>query len=503
MKKIILTTINARYTHSAIGLRYLYANLKELREDAEIQEYVLNENTRDIVEKILSQKPSIVGIGAYIWNAPEVKKVIDMLKLVSPKTQIVLGGPEASHSPFRVNFDNADYIIQGEGDFAFYELCKDLLNDILPSERIIKAAPADLSQIELPYKYYTDHDIANRNIYVEASRGCPFTCEFCLSSIDKSVRYFDTDTILGEFNTLWERGARKFKFIDRTFNLNIKTTNRILDFFLEKEPPYLAHFEMVPEHFPERLKERISKFPPASLQLEVGIQTLNPEVADNISRKLNFEKIKENLHFLGASTHAHLHVDLIVGLPGETIESFAKNLNLLATLTNSEIQIGILKKLSGTSLCRHDQDHQMVYSNEPPYEILKNDLIDFAMMQKMKRFARFWDLTYNSGNFFDSIRMLWPKGDVYTGFYDFSEWLFGATQSTYQISLKRLVELIFTYLTTEMNYPKSEVANRMLKDILRIKGRAIPPILSENATEIPEIERRQLSKINKRQIQHL
>ena len=264
--KIILTTLNSRFTHSAIGLRYLYANMQELKDDTAILEFSINDAIQTIAEKLLIDQPDIIGIGVYIWNASQVRELLHILKKVAPKTIIVLGGPEVTHLPFRVNFDEADYIIQGEGDLAFYALCKNITNK-QPTEKIIKMSMPDLKAIKLPYMYYTDEDIKNRYIYVEISRGCPFECEFCLSSMDEKVRAFKLDEVLAEFQKLWERGARNFKFVDRTFNLNMKAANKILDFFLEKEPPYFAHFEVIPDHFPASLREKIKRFPHGALNL--------------------------------------------------------------------------------------------------------------------------------------------------------------------------------------------------------------------------------------------
>ncbi|MDX8395474.1 MAG: cobalamin-dependent protein, partial [Mariprofundaceae bacterium] len=297
MNSIILTTLNARYTHTSIGLRYLFANLEELQSDAEILEFVINDNVQDIAEQLLANKPKIIGIGVYIWNVLQVRDVLEIIKKVSPEICVILGGPEVSYSPLRVNLDVADYIVQGEGDIAFYGLCKSILDGNPPAEEIIKADIAPLENIKLPYQYYTNEDVKNRYIYVEASRGCPFQCEFCLSSMDNRVRDIFIDGLLEEFEILWQRGVRSFKFIDRTFNLNMKVANKLLDFFLSRDEPYFAHFEVIPDHFPSSLKERISLFPAASLQLEVGIQTLNAEVAMNIHRKLKVEKIKENIRF--------------------------------------------------------------------------------------------------------------------------------------------------------------------------------------------------------------
>ncbi|MFA6192609.1 MAG: DUF4080 domain-containing protein [Sulfurimonas sp.] len=500
MKKIILTTLNSRYTHSSIGLRYLYANLKELQEEAEILEFSINDALQTVAEKLLIQTPDIIGIGVYIWNAKEIQELIHILKKVLPSTTIILGGPEVSHEPFRVNFDEVDFIIQGEGDLAFYELCRNIIDTNPPKSRIMKMDTPNLKEIEFPYKYYTDDDIKNRYIYVEISRGCPFHCEFCLSSMDERVRAFDLDAVLEEFEKLWQRGARNFKFVDRTFNLNMKTANKILDFFLAKEPPYFAHFEVIPDHFPASIKEKIAKFPHGALQFEIGIQTLNPEIAQNISRQLNLEKIRENISFLEHETEAHIHLDLIVGLPGESLGSFGKNLDELTKLSSCEIQIGILKKLSGTFINRHDIEHGMVYSDIPPYDILQSSQLSFNDIQIMKRFARFWDLTYNSGNFKKSVKLIWQDESVYENFYAFGMWIYKQTDSTWQISLQRLGELLFIYLTQIKKISPDIVAKEMLEDMMKVKGRAIPSYLKAHAKDFSSDAKEGTAGFNKRQI---
>lgn len=498
---IILTTLNSRYTHSSIGLRYLYANLKELQSNSKIIEFSINDAIQTIAEKLLINSPKIIGIGVYIWNAKEVNELLHIIKKVSPQTNIILGGPEVTHEPFRVNLDEADFIIQGEGDIAFYELCKDILNSNPIKNKIIKMDLPSLKEIALPYEYYTDDDIKNRYLYVEISRGCPFECEFCLSSMDEKVRAFDLEAVLKEFEKLWQRGARAFKFVDRTFNLNMLSANKILDFFLTKEPPYFAHFEVIPDHFPSSIKEKIKQFSNGSLQLEIGIQTLNPEIANNISRQLKLEKIKENIRFLENETHAHIHLDLIVGLPGETLESFGVNLDGLVSLSSCEIQIGILKKLSGTFINRHDIAHGMVYSDIPPYDILKNNQLSFNDIQIMKRFARFWDLTYNSGNFKKSAPLLWQNSrEVFKNFYDFSAWIYTQTDSTWKISLQRLGELLFSYLRDIKKLKPELIASIMLEDMMKLKGRSVPAYLKPFSKNFTADTKSGTAGFNKRQV---
>ena len=496
-KNIILTTLNSRFSHSSLSLRYLFANLKELKDEAKILEFVINSQNQTIVEEILEYKPKIVLISTYIWNATDVAEIVKYIKLISPNTIVALGGPEISHLPHRVDFQMADYFMFGEGEISVYNLCKNILGGIRPKDKIIQAKPVEFDKIALPYDYYTDFDIKNRHIYIESSRGCPFTCEFCLSSIDSFMRYLPIDVFLNEIDKLWNRGARNYKFIDRTFNLKISYAKAILDYFLAKDEDYFLHFEVIPDNFPEELRGLIKQFKPGCLQLEVGIQTLNLDVAKEIHRNLKIDKIKDNLKFLSQETHAHMHIDLIIGLPSEDIESFGRNLNQLYTLSTGEIQVGILKKLSGTTLDRHDKVYGMVYNDSPPYDILKNDLISFSLMQDMKRFARFWDIIYNSGNFQKTTALLFEDGKVFENFYALSKWLYKRSESTYKISLDRMAEFLYEFMSK--TWDKDVIANCILEDVMKVGGRNVPPFLKKLIPQDHNVLQKEVSKANKRQ----
>ena len=218
--KILLTTLNARYMHSAFGLRYLYANLGEQQSAAELIEFTIQEQPLSIAEKLLSYQPEVIGFSVYIWNVSEIEAVVGLLKSIKPEIRIILGGPEVSHSPDLPKLcDLADYVIAGPGEQDFRELCEKLLQGEHPQTKYIDGRATPLEQLVLPYLFYNDEDIRNRLIYVEASRGCPFKCEFCLSALDKTATAFPLDAFLTEIDQLWQRGVRNFKFIDRTFNL--------------------------------------------------------------------------------------------------------------------------------------------------------------------------------------------------------------------------------------------------------------------------------------------
>ena len=315
-------------------------------------------------------------------------------------------------------------------------------------------------------------------IYVEASRGCPFKCEFCLSSLDVPVRNVPLDAFLAAMQSLLDRGVRHFKFVDRTFNLNLNIGRAILRFFLDRYIPGLfLHFEMIPDRLPEGLRELIRQFPAGSLQFEVGIQTFNDDVAGLISRRQDNAKVAENLRFLREETGVHVHADLIVGLPGEGVESFGEGFDRLVAMRPQEIQVGILKRLRGTPIVRHDAAWEMVYSPSPPYEVLRTKLVDFATMQRMRRFARYWDAVANSGNFVETTPMIWGEGSAFSGFMSFSDWLYGRVGRTHSIALQTLAERVFEYLCEQRGLGREHVAAAMWRDYQRGGRRDKPEFL--------------------------
>lgn len=505
MPDIVLATLNAKFIHAAFGLRYLFANLGELQSRAVIAEFDINQRPLDIAEKLVALNPKILGLGIYIWNVAETTEVISTIKKVRPEIKIILGGPEVSHETESQEIVRlADHVITGEGDLKFTEVCRELLNSKSAIPKIIPAGLPDLAKLELPYDFYTDADLAHRIVYVEASRGCPFTCEFCLSSLDIPVRSFPLEKFLGAMQKLLDRGLKQFKFVDRTFNLNIATGKAILEFFRARhQPGNFYHFEMIPDRLPPELREVIAKFPAGALQFEIGIQTFNPEVGARIRRRQNYEKLAENFHFLRRETSVHMHADLIVGLPGETVESFAAGFDKLIALGPQEIQVGMLKRLRGTTIARHDAEWQMIYNTHPPYEILQNKLIDFTTMQRLRRFAKYWDLVGNSGNFVETAPLIWRDQSPFQNFLKFSDWLFARLNRTDSIALARLAELTFEFLTRELALDAKSVAETFWKDCRRTGRRDAPNFLKEflPAENWPAIRDRDRS-LPKRQSRH-
>ncbi|MGD9583564.1 MAG: radical SAM protein [Lysobacterales bacterium] len=477
MPEIVLATLNARYAHAAMGLRCLRANLGEWRESSVIVEFVIGQKTEEMVEQILALKPRHLGLGVYIWNVTECTRLVAQLKVVAPELTIILGGPEVSHEIDQQRICQlADYVISGWGDVSFADLIGQLQAGLEPPAKTIAGVQPPLDRLALPYAEYSDQDLAGRHLYVEASRGCPFKCAFCLSALDLTAWAFPLTGFLAALEHLYQRGARQFKFVDRTFNLKVSSSIAILQFFLDKitaapdDPPF-AHFELIPDHLPERLKAMIRRFPPGTLQFEIGIQSFNPEVQALISRRQDNAAAAANIAWLRSESGAHLHVDLIAGLPGEDLASFAAGFDRLVALAPHEIQFGILKRLRGTPLAQQAEALGLRFSPDPPYPILANRLIDFPTMQRLNRFARYFDLIANSGRYPLSLPLL--LGDrPFVRFLAFADWLYAETRQTHAFAQERLVERVYRYLCEHGQTPPASAAAALLADYRGSGGRS-------------------------------
>ena len=507
MPDIVLATLNAKYAHAAFGLRYLLANLGDLRPRAALLEFDIHQPPAQIAEVILAQNPKIVGLGIYIWNVTPSTELAATLKQIRPDLILILGGPEVSYeTEGQVIVGHADYVLTGEADLKFAQVCRDLLAGEKPPRKIIASELPALDRLTLPYDLYSDDDIAHRIIYVEASRGCPFSCEFCLSSLDVPVRQFPLPALLENLDNLLRRGVRQFKFVDRTFNLNLATSRALLQFFLERHRSGLfVHFEMIPDRLPEALREIIVRFPPGALQFEVGVQTFNPDVSSLISRRQDYGRLADNLNFLREHTGVHVHADLIAGLPGETMESFGEGFDRLVALGPQEIQVGILKRLRGTPITRHDAAWGMVYDAQPPYEILETKLLNSGDLQRLRRFARFWDLIGNSGNFVSTAPLIWSGGgSPFTEFMRLTAWLHDQLGRQHGIPLVELSALLFKFLTIEKSLPADAIAAALWQDY-RAGGRSDLPKFLRPFVSDPAILRseRPHFAMPKRQQRHL
>ena len=492
---IVLATINARWAHASFGLRALQANLGALADRSVILERTLEHRAVDVVEAILAFHPRVVGLGVYVWNAAAMLDVVRALKKVRPELLVVLGGPEVSHEQERQEICAlADIVVGGEGEDAFREICERTLAPARSPEgggparggargalvvvdaaaqtaKVVRGGRPDLATLRMPYALYDDVDLQDRVVYVEASRGCPFTCSFCLSALDDAVRVCPLAAFLDEMDRLLERGLRRFKFVDRTFNIKIDDAVRILDFFYERHERLQSlghddergglflHFEMIPDRLPLPLRERLARFPAGTVQLEVGIQTFDDATAARIRRKQDCARLEDNLRFLAEHTGVHVHADLIAGLPGEDLASFGRGFDRLLALGPTEIQIGILKRLRGAPLAADVVTHPewgIVFDDSPPYTILQSAALPFEDVQRISRFARAMDLVSNSGRFPRASLLLFGASSSssasatahspFLAFLAFSDWLFASAGTRHGIALARLAELVTRYL---------------------------------------------------------
>ena len=487
VKNIILSTINAKWIHPSLALRLLKANLGSLEDSCEIIEFNLRQPLVEIIGVLTSAGSRILGISVSIWNNTATVRLLEELHKVWSSTGkrpvVVLGGPEVSHlQPDAEIFRYADYVIRGEGEDAFRELCENILanrlhngqsSSVMPAPQFTNAENADVSKIKSGYHLYTDEDAAKKLIYVESSRGCPFNCEFCLSAVKEqggALREFPLEPFLAEMDVLIRRGVKTFKFLDRTFNVNIKRSLRIMEFFLEKvkerkkrQDSLVVHFEMVPYLFPAELREMLSRFPPETLRLEIGIQTLNGEAASRIKRSGGMgqsftpEEELETLRFLRQKTTAIIHADLIAGLPGEDLASFGKGFdNLWLALSDeekppavtrelrAEIQLGILKLLPGAPIQRHNNAFRMRYNPAPPYEVLETSVMSKDELKQVKNFARFWEIIVNRNLSSDYIKKISGK-PVFEKFMALSDSLYARFGRNWGIDRNELLEAVKNY----------------------------------------------------------
>ena len=533
---ILIAAINARHSHASMGARCLLANMGDLRGQTKLLEFTVQQSAAEIAEAIAARQPRILGLGVYIWNVTRITELLPLLRHKLPQLKIILGGPELSESKnsarqgrlalpsepagptLWVSRDCADFQILGEGDLAFSALCREILTSshscpLVPRSLgeggsvsirgCLRPPPPALATLQLPYDEYTDNDLAHRILYVESSRGCAMHCDYCVSANDNAVRFFPMPALLAAFDRLLARGARQFKFCDRSFNLNVPRAIEILEFFLERIPHHsgvFLHFEMLPDRFPNDLRDILSQFPPRSLQLEIGLQSFNPVVLETIRRPQNLERAADNLRFLREQTPAFLHTDLIAGLPGETPASFAAGFDRLVALDPHEIQLGILKKLPGAPIARHDDKFAMRYNPAPPYDVFSTHDWPAEHLVRTARFAHYWDAIVSSNRFLAAAPLIWQdQPSVFVAFMALADWMGSHFPREHGIPLSALVEAIFDFLTQVRGIPPATAADALIRGYRHTGARDIPPALAPHLHHEPPPPTRGLPKPLRRQ----
>ncbi|MBO3301787.1 DUF4080 domain-containing protein [Clostridium perfringens] len=414
--KILLTAINSKYIHSNLAVRYLKAFTKDLDFQGDIKEFSINDRVENILEGIIEEKPDVVAFSCYIWNMEFVNRLAELIKLVDPNIEILYGGPEVSYEgkEFLENHEG-EYVIVGEGEktfreFVLYKLGEGKIEDIkgLNYKRDGKVfenpkrPEMDMNELVFPYTY--EEDINNKIVYYEASRGCPFKCKYCLSSVMHGVRFLDVERVKKELKYFMERGLKLVKFVDRTFNCNREYTVELLKYLSEQDTETRFHFEVAADLLTEEQIEILNNAPKGRFQLEVGVQTTNNEVLHNINRYITYENIKEKVLKVAAGKNVMQHLDLIAGLPGEDLESFKKSFNDVHAIRPDEIQLGFLKLLKGSSMREEAEKWGIVYSPYAPYEIIRSKDISYEELLLLKKVEAMVDKYYNSCKFNNVIK---------------------------------------------------------------------------------------------------
>ncbi|WP_415339933.1 B12-binding domain-containing radical SAM protein, partial [Clostridium perfringens] len=414
--KILLTAINSKYIHSNLAVRYLKAFTKDLDFQGDIKEFSINDRVENILEGIIEEKPDVVAFSCYIWNMEFVNRLAELIKLVDPNIEILYGGPEVSYEgkEFLENHEG-EYVIVGEGEktfreFVLYKLGEGKIEDIkgLNYKRDGKVfenpkrPEMDMNELVFPYTY--EEDINNKIVYYEASRGCPFKCKYCLSSVMHGVRFLDVERVKKELKYFMERGLKLVKFVDRTFNCNREYTVELLKYLSEQDTETRFHFEVAADLLTEEQIEILNNAPKGRFQLEVGVQTTNNEVLHNINRYITYENIKEKVLKVAAGKNVMQHLDLIAGLPGEDLESFKKSFNDVHAIRPDEIQLGFLKLLKGSSMREGAEKWGIVYSPYAPYEIIRSKDISYEELLLLKKVEAMVDKYYNSCKFNNVIK---------------------------------------------------------------------------------------------------
>ena len=424
--KILLTAINAKYIHSNLAVYSLRANAGKYKEYVTIKEYTINHLREDVLTGIYKEAPDVLVLSCYIWNIEFIKNILEDIKRILPEMEIWLGGPEVSYLSERFLKENPAVtgIMRGEGEITFRELVGSYVDKSIQLQEIcgltyrngegelVTTKDRELSSLdEFVFPYEDLKDFHHRIIYYESSRGCPYSCAYCLSSVDKTVRFRSLPLVKKELQFFLDHQVPQVKFVDRTFNCWHEHTIGILKYIKEHDNGITNfHFEVSADILNEEELELLAGLRPGLVQLEIGVQSVNPNTIDAIHRKTNFDTLKKNVAFVKEKGNIHQHLDLIAGLPKENYESFAHSFDAVYELAPEQLQLGFLKMLKGAYLYDKKEEFGIVYSSKPPYEVLYTNWLSYGEVIRLKQVEEMVEVHYNSGQFTRTMEFL-------SGFY--------------------------------------------------------------------------------------
>ena len=462
---VVLSTLNSKFIHSSLALRYLKAYGEAHGQAYDIVEYTINMPVLHILSDITEHDIDVLGFACYIWNIEMTLHVVDMVKAVRPDIKIVLGGPEVSFTADELleRCPNIDYIVQGEGEEAFHalvtalQLGNDGLNPVIPGVRgrrngcILGSAEAvevrDLSTIPFPYTEEDMEDLEHKIIYYESSRGCPFSCQYCLSGNKNTVRFFPQERTLEELQWFIDHGVKQVKFVDRTFNCAPHHHRPLMEFMRDSDTDMNFHLEMEPELMTEWETNILCETPPGRIQIEVGVQSTHKKTLDAINRYNDWPYIQKSIRPIIQAGRTHVHMDLIVGLPHEDFKRFGQSFNDLFSLQPHALQIGFLKLLKGSGV-RRMREYKYVADPLAPYEVLSTHVLPYDDVRFLKYFEDVFERFYNSERFRTTFgyigqQLIHGETDAFTYFCDMTRaWL---KEGNHKVNLKDIDQIEFLY----------------------------------------------------------
>ena len=462
---VVLSTLNSKFIHSSLALRYLKAYGEAHGQAYDIVEYTINMPVLHILSDITEHDIDILGFACYIWNIEMTLHVVDMVKAVRPDIKIVLGGPEVSFTADELleRCPNIDYIVQGEGEEAFHALVtalhlgNDGLDPVIPGVRgrrdgsILGSLEAvevsDLSSIPFPYTEEDMDDLEHKIIYYESSRGCPFSCQYCLSGNKNTVRFFPQERTLKELQWFIDHGVKQVKFVDRTFNCAPHHHRPLMEFMRDSDTDMNFHLEMEPELMTEWETNILCETPPGRIQIEVGVQSTHKKTLDAINRYNDWPYIQKSIRPIIQAGRTHVHMDLIVGLPHEDFNRFGQSFNDLFSLQPHALQIGFLKLLKGSGV-RRMNEYKYVADPLAPYEVLSTHVLPYDDVRFLKYFEDVFERFYNSERFRTTFgyigqQLIHGETDAFTYFCDMTRaWL---KEGNHKVNLKDIDQIEFLY----------------------------------------------------------
>ena len=439
--KVLLVGLNAKYIHSSLALYTIGASCQAAGHPVEIAEYTINQELLHVLGDVTGYQPEFVGIACYIWNREMTLKLAATLKKVLPAVRIVLGGPEASGDAAAILRQNpsVDFVVQGEGEESLPELLTELAQtgtgrnvagiamrqgdgvELNGGVRLVEK----LDDLSFPYQEAQMAGLANRIIYYESSRGCPFSCSYCVSSLTQGVRTRSVEKVKEELRFFIKHGVKQVKFVDRTFNVRPEHYLEIWRFLAAADTTANFHFEIVADLLNSEEIQRLSQVDPGRFQFEIGVQTLSEPALTAIGRRNDWARLSENVRKLRQGGNIHLHLDLIVGLPYEDLNSFRNSFNAVYSLQPDMLQIGFLKLLPGTRIRREAAEYDYVCLDYAPYEILSNRWLVYRDIRRLKQLEEVFEQTYNSGRFCRALGFLirfCADGDAFTFYQELTAW---------------------------------------------------------------------------------